>query len=331
MARASRIVNANVKSLWQDRIFEGTVHVIGGRPGGGKSLLGIRIATDVAKKGTVILSQTEEIDSTMLGPRLTAAGANKKRIIYDAEPLFPEDIGRIRRMIEKYNVKIMICDPVNEHLSDGVKRQSDSIRKATRPLKKLAQETGCAIVLVDHVIKNVAANSHPLNAIGGASSGLPAAGRMIYIVGRDPEDKDRIVMCNVKSQLRDDPLPLEFEMDEADVEGIERPQPLLTYTGEIEDGFDPMVMLAKTGKGGKLGRPPTKREAAIEFLIDYLRAAPKHERRANEIIEDSKHYKITKRTLEGAKAEAEIESVKRGNEWWWKLPADLIETLDESS
>jgi len=331
VARADKIKNANVKSLWQDRIFEGTVHVIAGRPGGGKSLLVIRIATDVAKKGTVILSQTEEIHATMLGPRLTAIGANKRRIEVDEHPLFPEDTGHIRRIIEKYKVKLLIIDPVNEHLSDGVKRQSDSIRKATRPLKKLAEETGCAIILVDHVIKNVAKNSHPLNAIGGSSSGLPAAGRMIYIVGRDPEDKDRIIMCNVKSQLRDDPLPIEFEMDEADVEGIERPQPLLTYTGEIEDGFDPMLMLAKTSRGGKLGRPPTKREAAKEFLIDYLSAAPQHQARATEVIEDAKQYRITKRTLEGAKAEAEIESVKKGNEWFWKLPADLIETLDASS
>jgi hypothetical protein len=331
VARAHTIENADVEWLWNDRIAVGTVHVIGGRPGGGKSLLGVRIASDVSKKGTVILSQTEEIARTMLGPRLDAAGANKKRIIYDAEPLFPEDIGRIRRMIEKYKVKLLVCDPVNEHLSEGVKRQSDSIRKATRPLKRLAQETGCAIVLVDHVIKNVARNSHPLNAIGGASSGLSAAGRMVYIVGRDPHDKDRVIMCSVKSQLRDDPLPLEFELDEAEVPKVTAPIPLLTKTGEIEEGYDPMDMLAKQNKGGKQGRPPTKREAALEFLVDYLSAAPNHERKANEIIEDAKQYGVTKRTLEGAKAEAEIVSTKKGSVWWWRLPQELIDTLDAST
>jgi hypothetical protein len=329
--RASRIQNESVHWLWEERIAYGTVHVIAGRPGGGKSLLGIRIACDVSKKGTVILSQTEEVERTMLGPRLTAVGAVKKRIIYDAEPLFPEDIGRIRNMIEQYNVKLLLCDPVNEHLSDGVKRQSDSIRKATRPLKKLAQETGCAIVLVDHVIKSVAMRSHPLNAIGGASSGLTAAGRMIYIVGRDPEDKDRIIMCNVKSQLRDDPLPLEFEMDEADVENVDKPMPLLTKIGDISEGYDPMVMLAKVNKGGKLGRPPTKMEAAMEFLVDYLSVAPNHEARAADVIEDAKQYKTTKRTLEAAKAQLEIESLKRGNEWWWVAPPEMVEAFDEST
>src|SRR5262245_23286837 len=285
----------------------------------------------MSKKGVVILSMTEDTERTMLGPRLTAAGANKKRIIHTAEPLFPEDIGRMRRMIEKYNVKLMLCDPVLEHLSDGVRRSNDSIRKATRPLKRLAEDTGCAIVLIDHVLKNVAKNSHPMAAIGGASSGLPAAARMVYIVGRDPEDKDRIIVCNIKSQLRDDPYPLEFEMDEADVENVDRPVPMLTFTGEIEEGYDPMLMLAKPGRGGKLGRPPTKREAALEFLIEYLSAAPNHERKATEVIEDAKFYKITKRTLEAAKAEAEIESIKRGNEWYWRLPPELVETIDAST
>jgi hypothetical protein len=331
VARADKIKNESVRSLWKDRIFEGTVTLIAGRPGGGKSLLGVRIATDVSKKGVVILSMTEDTERTMLGPRLTASVARKRNIIHDAEPLFPEDIGRIREMIERYKVKLVICDPVNEHLSDGVRRQSDSIRKATRPLKKLAEETGCAIVLIDHVLKNVAKTSHPMSAIGGASSGLPAAARMVYIVGRDPEDKDRVIMCNIKSQLRDDPLPLEFEMDEADVPNVDLPQPLLTYTGEVEEGYNPMLMLATPGRGGKLGRPPTKREAAIEFLIDYLSAAPRHEAKATDVIEDAKQYKITKRTLEGAKAEAEVESIKKGNEWFWKLPPDLVEAVDAST
>jgi putative DNA primase/helicase len=329
--RADKIENESVRWLWEDRIACGAVHILAGRPGGGKSLLGVKIAADVSKKGTVILSQTEEVARTMLGPRLTAIGANKKRIIFDLEPEFPDDIGKLRKLIEKYNVKLVICDPVNEHLSSGVSRYNDSIRRATRPLKKLAEETGCAIILVDHVLKNVAKSAHPLSAIGGASSGLSAAGRMVYIVGRDPTDKDRVIMCNVKTQLRDDPLPLEFELDVEDVANVDKPVPLLVRTGEIEEGFDPMVMLAKPGKGGKQGRPPSKREAALEFLVDYLSAAPKHERRAREIIEDAKQVGITKRTLEGAKSEGEIESVKRQNEWWWRLPAALIETLDAST
>lgn len=327
--RASKIQNEPVKWLWKERIPVGMITVLAGRPGGAKSLLGIRIASDVSKRGTVLLSQSEDHLKHMIGPRLTAVGANKRRIIVDTEPRFPEDIPRIRRMVERYSIKLMIFDPVNEHLSEGISRYNDSIRRATRPLKKMAEETGCAVIFVDHVLKNVAKNSHPLAAIGGASSGLAAAGRMVYVVGRDPSDKDRVLMCNVKSSLRDDPEAFEFAMDEEDVEGYGT-MSLLIDTGECED-YDVMELLHKPGKAGRLGRPPTKREAALEFLMEYLGAAPGHTRKASEIIEDAKQYGVTKRTLEGAKAEAEIISTKKGNEWWWTLPPDVIEALDAST
>lgn len=328
--RASKIENMPVKWLWKERIPVGMITVIAGRPGGAKSLLAARIASDVAKKNTVILSLAEDHLKHMTGPRLTALHANRRRIeVREDEPRFPDDIVEIQKQINRTKAKLLICDPVNMHLSEGVSRYNDSVRRATTPLKKMAEETGCAVVLIDHVLKNVAKNTHPLSAIGGASSGLAAAGRMVYIVGRDPEDKDRILMCNVKTSLRDDPEPYEFAMDEEDVEGFGT-MSLLTDTGEEPD-YDVMKLLHKPGRGGKLGRPPTKREAAAEFLIEYLGAAPNHKARANEIIEDAKQYGVTKRTLEAAKAEVEVESVKVQNEWWWKLPPELIEAIDASS
>lgn len=328
--RASKISPEPVRWLWKDRVPEGMITVIAGRPGGSKSLFSARLARDVSKKGTVILSCAEDSEKHMTVPRLKANGARLDRIILQEEPRLPEDIERLTMLVKKFKVRLMVLDPINVHLSDGVSRYNDSVRKATQPLKKLCAETGLAVVLVDHVLKNVPRSAHPLSAIGGASSGLSAAARMVYIVGRDPDDKDRIILCNIKSNLREEPEPYEFAMDEADVEGFGS-MALLIDTGEMNEGYDVMALLSKPGKGGKAGRPPTKREAACEFLVEYLHAAPKHRMRANEVIEDAKQYGITKRTLEGAKADMEIESVKIQNEWWWKLPDDLVQTLDASS
>ena len=328
--RAHLIKNEPVTWLWKDRIPEGAITVIAGRPGGSKSLFAVRLARDVSKKGTVYLSCAEDSIRHMIGPRLTAAGANRRRVIVPEDDLaFPEDFAMFAKKVKANKIKIAIFDPVNVHLSEGVSRYNDSVRRATSPLKRLCEETGLSVVFVDHVLKNVARNSHPLSAIGGASSGLAAAARMVYIVGRDPEDKDRILMCNIKSNLRDDPEPFEFSMDEDEVEGFGS-MALLVDTGEAP-GYDVMNLLVKPGRGGKVGRPPTKREAALEFLIDYLNAAPKHEALAKDLIEDGKQYGVTKRTLEGAKANAGVESVKRQNEWWWKLPQELIDALDASS
>jgi DNA repair protein RadA/Sms len=328
--RADKIKNEPVSWLWKERIPRGMITVIAGRPGGSKSMFAIRLSRDVSKKGTVYLSCAEDSLRHMIGPRLTAAGANRRRIIVpEDDPHFPDDFETFAKKVKLNNIQLAIFDPVNVHLSDGVSRYNDSIRRATNPLKRLCEETGLAVVFVDHVLKNVAKNAHPLTAIGGASSGLSAAARMVYIVGRDPEDKDRILMCNIKSNLRDDPEPFEFAMDEEDVPGFGS-MSLLIDTGEAP-GYDVMNLLHRSNRGGKLGRPPTKREAALEFLIEYLNAAPNHEARAKDIIEDAKQYGVTKRTLEGAKADADIESDKRGAEWWWSLPQELIDALDASS
>lgn len=330
MPRAHLIPNEPVKWLWKDRIPEGMITVIAGRPGGSKSMFAARLSRDVSKKANVYLSCAEDSQRHMTGPRLTAVGANRKRIIVPDDDLhFPDDYDEFAKLVKRSKVKLAIFDPVNVHLSEGVSRYNDSIRKATSPLKKLCEETGLAVVFIDHVLKNVAKSAHPLTAIGGASSGLSAAARMAYIIGRDPEDKDRILMCCIKSNLRDDPEPFEFAMDEEDIPDFGS-MSLLIDTGEAP-GYDVMALLHKPGRGGKLGRPPTKREAALEFLIEYLSAAPKHEARATDIIEDAKQYGVTKRTLEGAKADAEVESIKKQNEWWWKLPQELIEALDASS
>jgi AAA domain len=329
MRRAHTIENEPVTWLWKDRIPEGMIVVVAGRPGGSKSLFATRLAKDVSKKGNVLLSCAEDSVKSMIGPRLTANGANRKRIIIpDDEPRFPEDIDEIRKIVIRSKVKLLICDPVNMHLSDGVSRYNDSVRKATTPLKKLCEETGLSVVLIDHVLKSVPKSAHPLAAIGGASSGLSAAARMAYIIGRDPEDKDRIILCNIKTNIREEPEPWEFTMDEEDVPGFGT-MSILIDSGECP-GYDVMQLLVK-GKQGRAAKPPTKREAAIEFIIDYLSAAPKHEAKATEITEDAKQYGITKRTLDGAKADAEVESIKRNNEWWWKLPPELIAVLDASS
>lgn len=328
--RAHLIKNEPVKWLWKERVPEGMITVVAGRPGGNKSMFAVRLARDVSKKGNVYLSCAEDSLRHMIGPRLTAAGANRRRIIVpEVDPHFPEDFDVFAKKVRVNKIKLAIFDPVNVHLSDGVSRYNDSIRRATTPLKKLCEETGLSVVFVDHVLKNVSKNAHPLTAIGGASSGLSAAARMCYIVGRDPEDKDRILMCCIKSNLRDEPEPFEFALDEDDVEGF-GPMSLLIDTGEAP-GYDVMNLLHRSNRGGKMGRPPTKREAALEFLIEYLSAAPKHEARAKDILEDAKQYGVTKRTLEGAKGDADIESVKRGSEWWWKLPQELIEAIDASS
>lgn len=325
--RADKIKNARVGWLWKDRIPLGMVTVVAGKPGGAKTLLIVRMATDVSKSHNVILSAAEDPLREMLGPRLTAARANKKRIEVDFNPILPDDVDELARMIRRTRAKLVIMDPVNEHIDlTKIKRHADNIRRVTKPLKAMAEELKCAIVLVDHTIKSVPSSGHALAAIGGSGSGIAAAARMAYIVGRDPQDKDRVLMCCVKSNLRDDPQPYEFTIDIEEVPGVDD-QAILLDVGETE--YDPMDLLKKPTKGGRSGRPPTKREAAMEWLIEYLRVAPNYEFKSADIIEDAKQAGITTKTLRRAQAEADVIAFQKDGVWWWRLSKDMLQALDE--
>lgn len=318
--RADKIENKPVIWLWKERIPRGMVSVVAGSPGSLKSLLVARIAADVSKRGTVLMSCAEDPLSEMIGPRLTANGSRRNKIIADYEPNLPDDFDELAGMVRKYNIRLCIIDPINVHLSDGVRRYNDSIRKATNPLKKLGAETGCAFVLIDHTIKNLAANAHPIAAIGGASSGLAAAARMAYILGRDPKDMERLMLCSVKSNLRRTPHPYEFNLDYKEVPKVGE-MPILIDIGEDEE-FDVRDILSyKKGKKGA-----SKMEIALGWLQEYLIVAPKNEYRAAMIIEDAQAHGVTKRMLEKAKADLAVTSEKRGSEWWWILPKHLKES-----
>jgi putative DNA primase/helicase len=317
--RADKVENRPVKWLWKERIPEGMITVLAGNPGSRKSLFACRIAADVSKRGTVLLSCEEDPLHEMIGPRLTANGSRRNRIIVGYKPDLPDEHDELARMVRKYNIRLVVIDPVNVHLSDGVRRYNDSIRQATNPLKKLGVETGCAFLLIDHTIKNPAANSHPIAAIGGANSGLAAAARMAYLLGRDPADRERLMLCNVKSNLRIEPDPYEFALDTKEVAGV-GDMPFVIDVGEDPD-FDVKDLL----KHGKPGKGLTKMEVATGWLHEYLLAAPNNEYRAALVIEDAASHGLTKATLEKAKQELGIDSVKRNRDWWWVLPAALKE------
>lgn len=327
--RANTVKIKNVEYLWKDRIPVGMICLIAGRPGGGKSLLAAHIAAEISKQGTVFLSSAEDPEAEMLVPRLVANKSQLKRIIVGERPSLPDDLPALRKKIIRLNIKLVILDPINVHLADGVRRYNDSIRAATTPMAAIAQETGCSFLLIDHTIKKVSKNTHPLDAIGGASSGIAAASRIAFIVGRDPEDKERVLLACAKTNIREEPDALEFAMDSVEVPELGKDMPILTEVGECED-IDPIMLLVKPSKG-KTGRPPSAREKAVEFLVDYLTAAPKYTRSATEVEEDAKQYGITRRTLQTAKKESGVESFKKGKVWFWKLSDDLIEAINASS
>lgn len=317
--RADAIVPENVEWLWRDRIPKAMFSMIAGRPDVGKSMIATVIAADVTKAGgNVLYSSKERSAGLMEWPRFMAAGGVQDRMHYWRFSL-PRDLDELHQHIIDHSIDLVVADPVSAHFV-GVSKRSDKIREVLNPLEELAEQTGCAFLFIEHALKRVAANAHPLTAIEGNSSGLPAACAMAYLFGNNPTDEERKVLACVKHNICEGRKAVQFDLDTVELPGIDAPQPTLVWGDEI--AIDPMSLLHKV-ETGRIGRPNDKSAAAAEWLTKYLAQAggPVPSR---VVQEDGKHYGITGRTLRRVAQQIGIVREGGGPKTTWALPPDVL-------
>lgn len=308
-----------VEYLWRDRVPMGMISVIAGRPDQGKGLFAAHVAADVSRRGgNVLYSAVEDDHGLMTRPRLEAAGADLSHILLWRFGL-PTQMAELSARVIELNIDLVVMDPFSAHLI-GVSKHSDNARQVTNPLSELAEDTGCAFLVVDHVIKKVAKGAPPLSGIGGVA--LPQAARAAFLYGVDPDDSERRLLCPAKFNIGPRPKALSFETDTEEL-GLVGEVPYLVVQGETE--FDGSRLLSgKDSEPGKVGRKPDKRRQAGEWLVQYLVNAGQPVRSAT-VLEDGKQYGLTTKTIRNAAADLGI--VKNppggGPKVTWDLPQHI--------
>lgn len=335
---AADITPKRVEWLWRERVPRGMITIIAGRPDQGKGLACANIASDVSNSkvidkttgklryGQVLYSAIEDSAELMTRPRLEAAGANLSNI-WTWRFQIPAQLTELAQYIVQHKIDLIVIDPFAAHLSHGVNRQSDNIRTVLNPLSAILEETGAAVVVVEHVLKRVPQNGHPLQAIGGSGSGVVAAARMAFLFGIDPSDEDKRVLVPVKHNICEKPKAVCFEIDATDIPEV-GDVPFLLYDDECE--FD-ASRLTIVSRHGVMGRPDNKRAAAAEWLTNYLAAAGKPVQ-AGKVMEDSKQYNMNTKTLRRAAAEMGVlrNPPGGGRNCTWELPQEILDMLDPS-
>ena len=324
---ADTVEPEDVQWLWKERIPRSMLTVLAGRPDQGKGLMAAHVAAEVSKEGgNVLYSAIEDSHGLMTRPRLEAAGAVLKRV-HLWNFMLPTNMRELAEIVVDKEIDLIVIDPLAAHLA-GISRHSDNIREVTNPLTELIEMTGAGILIIEHVNKRVGANAHPLQAIGGSGSGLPAACRMGYLFGTDPDNEEQKVLCCVKSNIRERPQALFFETDDTAIEGIERAVPFLVQ--DSEGPFDPIRLVSQKQGHGKVGRPADKRAQAAEWLTNYL--AEKGEPvKAGDVYEDAKQYGMTKRTVQRAASDMGVVKAGGGPTITWELSDEIKELLAEAS
>lgn len=316
-----------VEWLWRGYVPRGTLTIIEGDPGLGKSALTCDLAARVSTGasmpdgspgvagGVVILSAEDSLSDT-IRPRLEAAGADLARVvalsaIRDTEgerlPELPLDLGGLERAVAESEAALVVIDPLMAYLGSEVNSWRDQdVRRALAPLAALAERTGCAVVIVRHL--NKAAGGSAIYR-GGGSIGIVGAARAAFVVAKDPDDESRRVLAPVKCNLAAPPPSRGFCLVESGL-GVR-----VEWLGESAHSAD-AILAAPAGE---------EERSALETAMGALREAlAEGPRGALEARKDAKGAGVSDRTLDRAKARLPIRARKAGfgGPWLWCLPCE---------
>ncbi len=133
-------------------IVPGTIILIGGEPGIGKSTLLIQIATSLARKEKRVLYVSGEESPYQIGLRAKRLGIKAEKLLLLSET----SVENIIEVVKKVMPSILIVDSIQTMFDIDLESSPGSVsqvRECTSRLTKIAKEGKIAIFLVGHVTK----------------------------------------------------------------------------------------------------------------------------------------------------------------------------------
>ncbi len=246
----------------------------------------------------VIYQTAEDGLGDTIKPRLLAAGADCSRVLVidDREqPLTMLDV-RLEEAIMQTKARMVVLDPIQGFLGTDVDmHRANEIRPLMKRVAVLAEKYHCAIILIGHMNKNSNGKS---SYRGLGSIDFQAAARSVLIVGRLKDEPETRVMCHVKSSLASEGKSVAFRLDK---------ETGFQWIGEYDISADDLLSGDARGQKSRIAK---------EFLLDILADGGMAQKK---IEEEAGKQGIKRKTLRNAKQELEIDSVKRGNQWFWIL------------
>ena len=272
--------------LWDGRLALGTLGLLAGREGLGKSTLGYWTAARVTRgelEGThrgvpksVLVCATEDSWEHTIVPRLIAAGADLARV-FRVEVLnaldihvglsLPRDLVALERAAGETDAALLLLDPLMSRLGDLDTHRDAEVRQALEPLVAIADRTGMAVLGVIH--HNKSGSTDPLQLVMG-SKAFTAVARSVHTVVPDPDDESdtRRLFGTPKNNLGRADLPtLSFAVVSHPIDTDEG----TAWTGRLEWGEEMAGSIGDAMR--RAADTPDDKSAASEagdWLTDHL-------------------------------------------------------------
>ena len=228
--RSSSIAPEVINWLWPNRIPFGKLTLFVGHPGVGKGMATMYIAActtrgqgwhdcpNINAPAEVIIVSSEDAAKDTLVPRLMAANADRDKVLIVSDVssdkgvkdfTLDTDIPALRTLLEANpDVKVVIIDPIMNHLGQLKGNSEQEVRAGLSPLAKLAETFGVAIILVSHYNKSNQTDS--ITRVGGAM-GMVGSVRVAWAFGEDKED-GKMKMLPLKANIAPNTGGLEYKV-----------------------------------------------------------------------------------------------------------------------
>lgn len=305
------ISSRTVEWLWYPYIPYGKITILQGDPGEGKSTMMLQLAALITAgkampdgsgdkvPGNVIYQAAEDGIEDTIKPRLLAAGADCGRIAFleNGENPITLDDERLEQAIKDTQAKLLVIDPLQAYLGvDNDMQKSNSTRSVFGRLAKVAERTGCAVVLIGHMNKS----SRTKGIYRGLGSiDIAAVARSILLVGRDSSNPYYRIMIQIKNNLAPEGKAFVFELN---------PDLGFSWIGQEEHEMEDLLFQRSKGE--------SKLDKAKEYLKLLLNGS---DMSCADILEKMRATGIGTRTVEQAKKDMGIISYKLGDKWYWRL------------
>lgn len=307
--------------LWYPYIPLGKITLLSADPGTGKTFLCLYLAAKTSTGGMFFGDTTERAPANVLyqtaedgiadtiKPRLVPMNPDFSRIglIDEREQGLCLSDKRIEDTMRDFKPKLMIFDPLQAYLGADVDmHRANEVRPILAQISRLAEEYKCAVILVMHMSKM--SQSKALYR-GLGSIDIPAVARSMLIIGKNPENHERRILCHEKSSLAMHGESIEFSIN---------PE----HGGVVFHGFSPFsaddILNVKKGERDKPSVTLDEAVLALGELMGDDQAA-----KLDDIKELQKKYGFSKGTLYNAKDELGLKSVQMGfcpKTTWWLGP-----------
>ncbi|MES2175451.1 MAG: bifunctional DNA primase/polymerase [Pseudomonadota bacterium] len=316
----SEIPEERLEFLWYPYVCLGTLGLLDGDPGDGKSQLCVWLCSRLSRgdklpngdrfePANCFLFNFEDLPGAVIKKRLEANGADLSRVFIQSRQfqLTAEMVEWMDGEIAEKQPRLVILDPIQAFMSGVDGNSNIDVREFMSRLGEIAMNRKCAIICVRHFGKG-AQDKAMKKGLG--STDFVGISRNQFGLARRNDGVRGFIVFHMKTNFENGDSML-FTMGDAN--GREGEQPKISFNEFSKITADEFF----SNEVSSRGPDQDERKVAKEYLLGALASGPKA---AAELKSQGEARAISASTLDRARKELGIMPSREGKIWFWSLP-----------